>query len=470
MDDPRAAFIEAACVPLDGWHGSGTLERALAILAAHPEVASSDIHTAAILGDDAAVRRFLELDPGNATAKGSPRGWDPLTHLCFSRYLRLDRARSDGFVRAAEALLDAGGSANTGFHEMNHQPEPEWESVLYGAAGVAHHAEITRLLVDRGADPNDGEVAYHSPETHDNRALKVLVDSAKLTDDTLATMLLRKADWHDYEGIRFLLERGADPNRMTHWHHTALHQALRRDNDVENIEVMLDHGADPTLENRRDGKSAVSIAARRGRSEVLELFERRGIPIELRGVERLIAACARHDVAGARSITDGEPQLVRELVAEGGTLLAEFAGVGNTDGVRLLLDLGVDVRALYEVGDGYFGVAKNSTALHVAAWRARHATVKLLIERGAPVDVLDGEGRTALALAVRACVDSYWAYRRSPESLQTLLSAGASVSGVDSPSGYAEVDALLRPRKHVGHIDENLHEAPVERSDIHREG
>ncbi|MCI0623547.1 MAG: hypothetical protein L0387_18125 [Acidobacteria bacterium] len=90
--DPLAAFIEAACVPLDRGHGSETLEHAEAILAAHSEVASSDIHTVAILGDDAAVRRFLALDARSATAKGGPRGWDALTHPCFSRYRRLDRA------------------------------------------------------------------------------------------------------------------------------------------------------------------------------------------------------------------------------------------------------------------------------------------------------------------------------------------------------------------------------------------
>src|SRR5437868_4206914 len=170
IDDPRAAFLES-CV----WHGS--LERAEAILAAHPELASSDIHTAAILGDAAAVRRFLELDPGNVTAKGGPRGWDALTHLCFSRYLRLDRARSDGFVRAAEALLDAGADPNTGFYSEEHLPEPQFESVIYGAAGVAHHLELTRLLLDRGADPNDGETPYHAPEGFDNRAMQVLVES-----------------------------------------------------------------------------------------------------------------------------------------------------------------------------------------------------------------------------------------------------------------------------------------------------
>src|ERR1700730_17011035 len=39
IGDPLAAFIEAACVPLDAGHASGTLERADEILAAHPGVA-----------------------------------------------------------------------------------------------------------------------------------------------------------------------------------------------------------------------------------------------------------------------------------------------------------------------------------------------------------------------------------------------------------------------------------------------
>lgn len=58
-------------------------------------------------------------------------------------------ARSAGFMRAAEALLDAGARAKTGFFDESHHPKPEFESALYGAAGVAHHAELTRLLIER---------------------------------------------------------------------------------------------------------------------------------------------------------------------------------------------------------------------------------------------------------------------------------------------------------------------------------
>jgi len=450
--NPVAAFIEAACVPRDSGHNSGTLELAEAILVAHPEVASSNIYTAAILGNRAAAQRFLAIDARNATTKGGPFGWDALTHLCFSRYLRLDRARSDDFVAVAKALLDEGASANTGWMETNHEPHPEWESAIYGAAGIAQHPEVTRLLLERGADPNDGETPYHVPETYDNTVLKILVESGKLNDKSLTTLLLRKTDWHDFDGIKWLLEHGADPNRTTQWGRTAFQHAVLRDNSSGILEVLLEHDADPTLvadrpETRQTAgpeMSGLAMAARRGRGDLLEMIERRGIAIELQGVERLIATCARDDSAAVRAIRAKEPQLVRELVAQGGKLLAEFAGVGNTDGVRQLLELGVDVGAVNEDGDPYFDVAQNSTALHSAAWRARPATVKFLIDRGAPVNALDGKGRTALVLAVRACVDSYWKERRTPESVETLLKAGASVRGVKFPSGYAEVDELLK--------------------------
>src|SRR5258708_3669383 len=128
MSDPSSDFLRAACVPLEGGHASGTLDEAAALLAAHADIATSSIYAAAVLGDDVSIRRFIEIDKTQATAKGGPHGWDPLTHLCFSRYLRLDAARSEGFVRAATALLEAGASPNTGWFQNNVQPKPERES------------------------------------------------------------------------------------------------------------------------------------------------------------------------------------------------------------------------------------------------------------------------------------------------------------------------------------------------------
>lgn len=437
-----SAFLAAACAPRGAWHGSGSLDDAEAMRVAQPEVARSTIHAAAVVGDDVAVRAFLQRDPANATAAGGPYGWDPLTYLCFSRYLRLDAARSDAFVRTATALLDAGASPNSGWFEESHQPQPEWESVLYGAAGVAHHAPLTRLLVERGADPNDGEVVYHAPEARDNEALRFLVESGRLTTASLTTILLRKTDWHDLEAIRWLLARGVDPNQRTQWGHTAIHGAIRSDNSLAIIELLVDHGADPWI--IANGRSAVALAARRGRGDVLELFDQRGIPTELDGVDRLIAACARADVAHVSAIAAREPGLVRELLADGGSLIAQFASTGNTAGIERLLELGVAVDERFLEGSGYHSIAPDSTALHVAAWKAWHDTVRLLVARGADVGARNARGETPLMLAVRACVDSYWTTRRAPDSVATLLAAGASPQGTPYPSGYAEVDRLLR--------------------------
>jgi ankyrin repeat protein len=433
--ETRTAFLEAAL-----WHGS--LESAQALLADHPELAAGDIHTAAVVGDAAAVRTFVERDAASVNATSEPYGGEPLVYLCLSKYLRLDASRTDAFVRAATALLDAGADPNSGFWTRGQHPERE--TALYGAAGVAHHAAMTRLLLERGADPNDGEAVYHSPETRDNAVLRILVETGRLTPESLRLMLVRKIDWHDYDGVKYLLEHGVDGNLSGKPGRTAMHQALVRDNSLATIVLLLDHGADPSIVE--DGITVVARAAREGRSDVLRELDSRGVRIDFDGVDRLIAACAVGDTAAARAVATRHPALVGELTAMAGELLAKFAGTGNAPGVRALLDVGVDVRTTFAQGDGYYGVAKDSLAIHVAAWRAQHAVVKLLIERGSPVDVPDAKGRTPLALAVKACVDSYWTEMRSPDSVDALLKAGASVAGVPFPCGYAEVDELLHRR------------------------
>jgi ankyrin repeat protein len=452
LDDPVAAFIRAACVPHNDSHRSGTLDEAELIVARYPHVARANIHTAAIRGDEEAVRDFIAGDAESATSTGGPYEWDALTHLCFSRYLRIDRARSGAFVRTAHVLLNAGASANTGWWETIDQPNPRQiiESAIYGTAGVAKHAGMTRLLLEYGADPNDEETPYHAAEGYDLDVLKVLLESGKLNHESKTTLLLRKGDWHDTEGIRLMLEHGADPNAMTRWGSSALHHTVRRDNRLANVALLLDHGGDPVLKNVHKGESAASIAARRGRGDVLRLLLERGIDPKLEEAERLMAACAMADDAAIGALLATDSHLAADLVAEGGTLLTEFAGNGNTEGVRRLLDLGVDPAARHREGDGYWDVTKETMALHNAAWRGWPATVKLLIERGAPVDALDGKGRTALALAVKACVDSYWKDRRTPESVEALLKAGARIGGIEIPCGYDEVDELLVGAKNAG--------------------
>jgi ankyrin repeat protein len=390
-------FIVAAIVPRDD-HASGTLEAADSIRRAHPRVAAGDIYAAAVVGDDAEVERLLETDAGRATALGGPYGWDALTYLCFSRYLRL--RPSAGSVRAARALLDAGADPNTGFFESAHQPEPVFESALYGAAGVAHHADLTRVLLARGADPNlGGEVAYHAPEGFDDEAMHVVVESGRLSDAGLTTMLHRKLDWTDLGGVRWLLEHGVDPNALSAWGDRALHHSLARDNALPLLEALLDFRADPTLRAGED-RTAVAVAARSGRADALELFASRGFATKLDGDDAFFAALSRGDKRGTLGFVIAEPRIAERLEAAQPGIVATLAGAGNTAALELALDLGFPMSA---------------DALAVAVWRERTAAVRLLLDRGALVSASE------ISLAERALTEmSEWTPHHSRDILDAL--------------------------------------------------
>jgi ankyrin repeat protein len=446
LADPVDAFLRAALVPRYGTsHSSGTLDEANAILERYPQAAAANIFAAAALGDQSAVREFLRGGGSMVTAKGGPYGWDALCHLCFSRYLRLDAGRSDGFVSTARVLLDAGADPNAGWYEKPwREGDPEvWESALYGAAGAAHHAGVTQLLLDRGADPNDGETPYHVPEGYDNTVLEILLKSGKVDERGRSWILARKADWHDYDGMRMALEYGCNPNYVPHWGTSGLQHSVLRDNRIQMIELLLEKGGDPLLPNNKDGGNAVQMAARRGRGDVLKLFAERGVDTGSRGFDAVAAACALGDRARAEELLRTDAGARAMFDVHKGDLVGMFAGVGNTEGVRCLLDVGVRADALFS-GDAYFGQAAGGTALHVAAWRGNADTLSLLIERGAPVDARDSRGETALQLAIRACTNSYWSSRRRPDWIEPLLKAGASTEGVEVPTGYAEADELIR--------------------------
>jgi len=433
-EDLRTTFLRAAL-----WHG--TLEHANELLASHPELAGSDLHIAAVLGDDDAVRRFVMQDPASVHATAPPFSGTPLNYLGLSKYLRLDRSRSDAFVRAATVLLDTGADPNAGFWTTG--TFPERETALYGAAGVAHHGPVTRLLLERGADPNDEEVAYHSPEDWDLEAMPLVVETGRVTPENLACMLIRKHDWHHLEGVRYLLDRGADPNFTWKGNFSAVHHAVARDNDIEIVELLLDHGGDFTRVQPNLGMTGAAHAARRGRSDILEALEARGIQLSLDGVDRLVAACARRQSETILAIVEQEPELVDRLVELGGRLIADFAGNDNAGGVRHLVNLGLPVDARSEDGDGYWGIAANSTALHVASWRLCHDTARLLLELGADPNAMDAQGRTPLMLAVKGCVNSYWTRWKAPDTVEALLAAGASTDGVTLPTGYDVADELI---------------------------
>lgn len=349
----------------------------------------SDIFAAAEVGDASAIERFLAADPEavNRAGGGPDKKWTPIMCLACSP-------------------------------ERNERP--------------AEFARAIKVLLDHGAEPNDEETPYHVPETYQNDVMKVLVASGKLNANSLVTLITRKHDWHDLEGIRYLLDHGADPNRISNWGRTALHQAIERDNRIAIFELLLDRGADPGVVSKRS-MNAVSMAARYGRADVLDLFAARGFDVALSGFDDYLARFAHGETF------ELDPFLVNDIESRDPAILVEFAGAGNVEGVRRMLEAGFRM----DVTSSSCG-ARMDTPLHSALWRGRHDVVKLLIERGAPLEKPNGHGATPLAWAVRAAVHSEWFPNRSTsEDVVALIAAGADKSAVAVPTGWAELDSLF---------------------------
>jgi ankyrin repeat protein len=76
--------------------------------------------------------------------------------------------------------------------------------------------------------------------------------------------------------------------------------------------------------------------------------------------------------------------------------------------------------------------AQGETALHAAAWRGHLAMVKLLIERGAPLEATHHSGKTPLARTLDALVEqTEWTPNdKSLEIATALLNAGARIEPV----------------------------------------
>jgi ankyrin repeat protein len=376
------AFVVAAT--------SGRRERAERLLAARPEI-ERDRWARLVLG------RGFDGDPNEV---GGPRGWAPLHYVCHSCFASLPLARE---------LLERGADPNAYFAN-EHGPM----SALYGAAGVRHDPELTRVLLKAGADPNTeprfGDALYHSVEPESTECLRTLLEHG--AEPRGSNALAHALDYPHPEHLRLLLEGGADANEGA-----LLVHAVRRGRDPEFLRLLVEHGAEL---DRRGGewstprehyKTAYQDAVLRGRDDLAAVLEELGASTELSSEERVVAAVAR----GERP---DEP-LPAELSPDAQEVLI-LAALGGR------LDLVVDL-----VGPSFFGHVGGGppgTLLHHAGWVGDPDVVRRLLARGAdPVARSGAEYDTPLAWAALGSQAWRETGRDYVAVVELLLEAGAEL-------------------------------------------
>jgi ankyrin repeat protein len=346
---------------------SARCDRARRLLGEHPATA-----------DDPWARLVLghgwDADP---QAPGGPRGWAPLLYVAHSCFAPVELARD---------LLARGADPNATF--TNEHGEM---SAIYGAAGVVHDPAMTALLLEAGADPNDGESLYHATESPDTACLALLLEHGARPAGTAA--LAHAIDDDRIEHVRRLLDAGADPNEA-HW--ALLVHAVRRGCGLAMLRLLAEHGAEL---DRRGGewstppeqwRTAYQNAVLRGRHDAAALLASLGASTDVAPEDLAVASLARGEVA--------QQPLPEELDADAQETLI-LAALGGEH-------LDVIVGAIGANFFGHVGGGPPGTLLHHASWVGNPAIVSRLLDAGA--DPVASSGAEFDAPAAWAALGSQW--------------------------------------------------------------
>jgi ankyrin repeat protein len=414
-----AAFIDAAV---------SNRKRADALLAANPKIADAGFYVALVLGDWKQVERTITETPRLINAKSGPQNCEPLIYLCFSRYANGKSKRAPALVETARVLLRQGADPNAFFLPEDLPNNPL--SCIYAATGLNNNPDLGFVLLEAGANPNDNESLYHSTEHHDLACMKLLLSHGAKVEGSNA--LKHMLDSEDCEGLQLLLDAGADPNETNEQGATALHWAVWRGRSLEIITTLLDHGADLNA-RRHDGRTSYALAILSGQKEVAALLKSRGATTDLSALDQFVDD----------SVNAGEKQLAAppdvSTLPGYKYLIPHLASVHYTLAVGALLAAGLPIDARGEHG---------GTALHWACWKGYADLVKLLIDHHAALDIKDEAFHAPpsgwLHHGTQNCGEPNGDY---PEVARLLIAAGAPMEGCNTPTGNAEVDAVLREHK-----------------------
>ena len=274
-------------------------------MAAQDKDGRTPLHFASQSGHVDIVQSLLDHS-ADMTAQDND-GWTPLL-----------LALRGGHVKIGQSLLDRGADPTaqkkdgwTPLHWASQNGRVEMVQFLveHGADPAAHvngwtplhsasqggHVETVQFLVEHGADPTaltkgdriplnfapaNGQVSIARAQVHVERGTDLATD-ANPVNNRIAPLHLASYYGH-VEVVQSLLDHGADPTVQNKDRQTSLHMASQNGH-VEVVWLLIQYGAHPIAQNKY-GQTPLHLASQSGHIQIVQF---------LRDVERRVAAQSR---------------------------------------------------------------------------------------------------------------------------------------------------------------------------------
>ncbi|KAJ5626764.1 hypothetical protein N7528_004191 [Penicillium herquei] len=261
-------------------------------------------------------------------------------------------------------------SQNLPFEYANiHFGNPENQPIQ--VASRMGFAQTVEELLDRGADTEAIGGASYSPYA----------------------LCVASGEGHEAV-VRILLNRGANVNTGEEQQSTAL-IAASRGGHKRIVQILLDHGADINTEGSKHG-SALNAASEMGHEDIVKLLLDAGASISPQ--RSRYGALTAASWAGHEHIVQMILDYIKDIDAQGMEFAnsLEAAAANNHQGiVKKLLDRATDLN-----GPNVCGQTDGNPPIFAAAKYGNDEVMKLLVDRGADLNVHAQDGRTLLEFAM----------------------------------------------------------------------
>ncbi len=359
------------------------------------ELGRTPLHRAAAVGGEEGRRRVrMLLEAGSRADEKDAEGMTPM-HLA---------ARADD---AGVVALLVGAGADVNSRENRNGLNPVQLAVEEARADVAEFfaENFSRLSLEEDESCRQEELLRLSARRGFARMVEVLVGEKRAdvnrADSSGLTPLHLAAEANSLESLEALLSAGAEAKVRDRSGRMPIHVVAAKRNGIELLDMLVDAGGRGKQEGVVDwrghrGRTPLYVASEADVVENVEYLLERGADVNAGEEERgqiPLHAAARADnpVVAAILIRAGSPVDASDV--HGVTPLAVAAMKDSADTAKVLVEAGADVDRVDKV--------RNAPA-HVAATHGAEKVLRALAEKGADLGLRNDTGRTPIFRAVRA--------------------------------------------------------------------